>query len=188
MILFNIRCVQWYILEKNIWAVPLYQGIITLFVIMNFSLATFMDPGVIPRGKCDPKVICKTVKPGSGISDREEYLGRVFSCLVCKAQCKYVVIMHAVTSRAENSAQFLSCLLELVLGWAELAEISVIVYKIDESCCCLLGSLSSVHWHLSNINCLMAHTACFVCFISTVNGPSKKKERKAKNVALVADT
>lgn len=45
------RCVQWYVLEKNIWAVPLYQGIITLFVIMNFSLATFMDPGVIPRGK-----------------------------------------------------------------------------------------------------------------------------------------
>jgi hypothetical protein len=52
----------------------------------------------------------------------------------------------------------------------------------------LIGSLSGVHRHLSNINCLMAHTACFVCFISTVYGPSKKKERKAKNVALVADT
>jgi hypothetical protein len=24
----------------------------------------------------------------------------------------------------------------------------------------------------------MAHTACLVCFISTVNGRSKKKERK----------
>jgi palmitoyltransferase len=43
-------CVQWYVFEKNIWAVPLYQGILTLFVVMNFGLATFMDPGVIPRG------------------------------------------------------------------------------------------------------------------------------------------
>jgi len=30
--------------------VPAYQGVITLFVIANFTLATFMDPGVIPRG------------------------------------------------------------------------------------------------------------------------------------------
>jgi hypothetical protein len=37
-------------MEKNIWAVPLFQGLITLFVVMNFGLATFMDPGVIPRG------------------------------------------------------------------------------------------------------------------------------------------
>ncbi|PNF39088.1 hypothetical protein B7P43_G04146 [Cryptotermes secundus] len=29
--------------------VPAYQGVITLFVIANFTLATFMDPGVIPR-------------------------------------------------------------------------------------------------------------------------------------------
>jgi len=28
--------------------------------------------------------------------------------------------------------------------------------------------------HLSNIDCLMAHTTCLVCFISTVNGSSKK--------------
>lgn len=27
------------------------QGIFTFFVIANFSLATFMDPGVIPKGK-----------------------------------------------------------------------------------------------------------------------------------------
>jgi hypothetical protein len=31
----------------------------------------------------------------------------------------------------------------------------------------------------------MAHAACLVCFISTVNGHGKKKR---KNVALVADT
>lgn len=30
--------------------VPAMQGIITFFVIANFSLATFMDPGVIPKG------------------------------------------------------------------------------------------------------------------------------------------
>jgi hypothetical protein len=34
----------------------------------------------------------------------------------------------------------------------------------------------------------MAHTASLVCSISTVNGHSKKKEKKAKNVALVAGT
>lgn len=30
--------------------VPVYQGVVTLFVVLNFSLATFMDPGVIPKG------------------------------------------------------------------------------------------------------------------------------------------
>ncbi len=32
------------------------------------------------------------------------------------------------------------------------------------------------HRHLSNIDCLMARSACLVCFISTVNGCSKKKK------------
>lgn len=31
--------------------IPVYQGIIALFVIANFGLATFMDPGTYPRGK-----------------------------------------------------------------------------------------------------------------------------------------
>ncbi len=35
--------------------------------------------------------------------------------------------------------------------------------------------ISYLHRHLSNIDCLMAHTACLVCFISTVNEHSKKK-------------
>jgi hypothetical protein len=37
----------------------------------------------------------------------------------------------------------------------------------------------------------MAHTACLVCFISTVNGRSKKERKKAGNaleVALIACT
>ncbi len=34
----------------------------------------------------------------------------------------------------------------------------------------------------------MAHTEYLVCLISTVYGHSKKKEKKAKNVALVAGT
>jgi hypothetical protein len=41
------------------------------------------------------------------------------------------------------------------------------------------------HRHLSNIDCLTARTSCLVCFISTVNGNNKKKEKKAKNVALL---
>jgi hypothetical protein len=41
------------------------------------------------------------------------------------------------------------------------------------------------HRHLRDIYCLMAHTidlahtACLVCFISTVNGRSKKRKKKA---------
>jgi hypothetical protein len=34
------------------------------------------------------------------------------------------------------------------------------------------------HRHLRNIDCLMARTACLVCFIDTVNGCSKKKKKK----------
>jgi len=44
------------------------------------------------------------------------------------------------------------------------------------------------HRHLCNIDCLIVHTACLVCLICTVNGHSKKKEKKAKNVVLVAGT
>ena len=42
----NFRCVKWYILEKHWYAVPIFQGVVTLFVLINFSMATFMDPGV----------------------------------------------------------------------------------------------------------------------------------------------
>lgn len=31
-------------------AIPLYNGLVFLFVLANFSMATFMDPGVFPRG------------------------------------------------------------------------------------------------------------------------------------------
>lgn len=32
-------------------AVPIYNAIMFLFVLANFSMATFMDPGIFPRGK-----------------------------------------------------------------------------------------------------------------------------------------
>lgn len=47
----NCRC-QFY-LDRYPW-VPAYQGVITFFVIANFTLATFMDPGVIPKGTLTP--------------------------------------------------------------------------------------------------------------------------------------
>uniref|UniRef100_T1J2M1 Palmitoyltransferase n=1 Tax=Strigamia maritima TaxID=126957 RepID=T1J2M1_STRMM len=34
-------------------AIPIYQGIITIFVLANFTLATFMDPGIIPKASPD---------------------------------------------------------------------------------------------------------------------------------------
>ena len=40
-------------MEKHWYAVPIFQGILTLFVLINFSMATFMDPGVIPRASPD---------------------------------------------------------------------------------------------------------------------------------------
>jgi len=42
-----------------------------------------------------------------------------------------------------------------------------------------LAPISSLHRHLRITDCLMARTACLVCFISTVNGHSKKEEKKA---------
>ena len=45
--------VQWYLLHERLWQVPLFEAVIAVFVITNFSLATFMDPGVIPRAKDD---------------------------------------------------------------------------------------------------------------------------------------
>jgi hypothetical protein len=41
------------------------------------------------------------------------------------------------------------------------------------------------HRHLSTIDCLMVHTACLVCFISTVNGCIKKSLGR---LALVVGT
>ncbi|KAG1667084.1 putative palmitoyltransferase ZDHHC8 [Nymphon striatum] len=38
-----------YLLEVYHYAIPIYEAIITLFVLANFSLATFMDPGIIPK-------------------------------------------------------------------------------------------------------------------------------------------
>jgi hypothetical protein len=40
-------------------------------------------------------------------------------------------------------------------------------------------SVSFKHRHIRIIDCLTAHTACLVCFISTVNGHNKKEEKKA---------
>jgi hypothetical protein len=44
------------------------------------------------------------------------------------------------------------------------------------------------HRHLGNVDCLMVHTACHVCFTSTVNDCSEKKENALEDAALVAST
>jgi len=41
----------------------------------------------------------------------------------------------------------------------------------------VLYGVTLYHRHLRNINCLMPYTACLVCFISTVNGCSKKRKK-----------
>ncbi|XP_074036593.1 palmitoyltransferase ZDHHC8-like [Leptinotarsa decemlineata] len=41
-----------YYIPDHPW-VPAYQGVITFFVLANFTLATFMDPGVIPKAPPD---------------------------------------------------------------------------------------------------------------------------------------
>ncbi len=57
-------------------------------------------------------------------------------------------------------------------------------------CLCLYpkSQVMQSHRHLSNIDCLMVHTACLVCFISTVNERSKQRENALEDVALVAGT
>jgi hypothetical protein len=35
-----------------------------------------------------------------------------------------------------------------------------------------------------NIDCLMVHTACLVCFISTINGRSNNKRKEKKKLTL----
>ncbi|XP_076310740.1 palmitoyltransferase ZDHHC8-like isoform X1 [Tachypleus tridentatus] len=42
-----------YLTIKYHIAIPIIQGVVTLFVLANFSLATFMDPGVIPKATPD---------------------------------------------------------------------------------------------------------------------------------------
>lgn len=44
----SFRCK--YYLHHHPWVIPI-QGVITFFVLANFTLATFMDPGAIPKGK-----------------------------------------------------------------------------------------------------------------------------------------
>jgi len=50
---FVFPCVNWYVRVQQWYPVPIFQGILTLFVLINFSMATFMDPGVIPRASPD---------------------------------------------------------------------------------------------------------------------------------------
>ena len=61
--LFDFRG-RWYV-HIGKWYVLIYQGIVTMFVLMNFSLATFMDPGVIPRGNKIEFVTLKALSFGN---------------------------------------------------------------------------------------------------------------------------
>jgi hypothetical protein len=57
-------------------------------------------------------------------------------------------------------------------GWQSIIQKACLFYKSSFSD----AALRSDHRHLSNIDCLTARTACLVCFISTVNGRSKKRK------------
>jgi len=48
-----ICCGDWrcpYLTTTYSIGIPVYQSVIAIFVIANFGLATFMDPGLYPRG------------------------------------------------------------------------------------------------------------------------------------------
>ncbi|CAL1536157.1 unnamed protein product [Lymnaea stagnalis] len=40
-----------YLTEEVSYAFPIVQGVITIFMMLNLCLSTFMDPGIFPRGK-----------------------------------------------------------------------------------------------------------------------------------------
>jgi hypothetical protein len=42
-----------------------------------------------------------------------------------------------------------------------------------------VNTMKQNHRHLSNTDCLMAHTTCLVCFTSTVNSRSEDKIKEA---------
>lgn len=44
--------------ERFSVVVPIYNGVIFLFVLANFCMATFMDPGIFPRGECINGCVC----------------------------------------------------------------------------------------------------------------------------------
>ncbi len=44
---------------------------------------------------------------------------------------------------------------------------------------CTASPLHARHRHIRNIDCLMARSACLVCFISTVNCHSKKRKKRS---------
>lgn len=49
--------------ERFSVAIPIYNGVIFLFVLANFCMATFMDPGIFPRGM----EVC-VMSPGAPLS------------------------------------------------------------------------------------------------------------------------
>jgi hypothetical protein len=48
--IFFVFLAQWYVSMYSIW-IPIGEGIVTIIVVANFTLATFMDPGIIPKGR-----------------------------------------------------------------------------------------------------------------------------------------
>ncbi len=58
-------------------AVPLYNGLVFLFVLANFSMATFMDPGVYPRGLYACLCVCKwLLVSGDGANAVSNFRGK----------------------------------------------------------------------------------------------------------------
>ncbi|XP_076434696.1 palmitoyltransferase ZDHHC5-B-like [Babylonia areolata] len=45
-----------YLLETYTYGIPIYSGLLTVFVLLNLSLTTFMDPGVYPKAREDEQV------------------------------------------------------------------------------------------------------------------------------------
>jgi hypothetical protein len=44
-------CSVIYLADRYSYAIPIYEGIVTLAVIVNFAMATFLDPGIYPKCK-----------------------------------------------------------------------------------------------------------------------------------------
>jgi len=50
LVFYILACRCPYLVVTYSIGIAVYQGIIALFVITNFGLATFMDPGIYPKG------------------------------------------------------------------------------------------------------------------------------------------
>ncbi len=92
---------------------------------------------------------------------------RLHKCLVAKVSDDTNSTKHNMFLLAWKDWEYLNTLfLYFLCQSVELTELKI-------------NLIMKSHRHLSNIDCLTAHTPCLVCFFSTANGCNKKEKKRS---------